>query len=58
MPNLVTFLAVVSEKKSFEEIVDDGRTDGRMDGRTDGLTHDAGQRTTPIAHTGTLCQVS
>ena len=37
MPSLVTFLQVVSEKKLFEEIVDDGRTDGRM--------HDAGRRT-------------
>ena len=55
MPSLVTFLAVVSEKKSFEEIVDDGHTDGRTDALT---TTDAGQRTTPIAHPGTLCQVS
>ena len=31
MPSLVTFLPVVSEKKSFEEIVDDGRTDARTD---------------------------
>ena len=41
MPSLVTFLPVVSEKKSFEEIVDDARTDGR----TDALTHDDGRRT-------------
>ena len=29
MPSLVTFHPVVSEKKSFEEIVDDARTDAR-----------------------------
>ena len=46
MPSFGTFLLVVSEKKSFEEIVDDGRTDGRTDGLTDGLTPDAGRRTT------------
>ena len=45
MPSLVTFLSVVSEKKSFEEIIDDARTDGRTDARTDARrrTTDRGQ---------------
>ena len=45
MPSLVTFLPLVSEKKSFEEIVDDGRTDAQTDARTDARTHDDGRRT-------------